>query len=67
MLQTTTPLADLAKVLKVFEHVQSVLCDMDSFYRIAREAVLTASAEVNRSPHHDWPPYVCFAMLPSLV
>lgn len=43
------------KVLQVFEHVQSVLCDMESFHRIGREAVLNASEEVRRMSNKSRP------------
>ena len=44
-MQTTAPYPDLNTLLAVFDHTQSVLCDSDALYRVAREAVLAAAAE----------------------
>jgi hypothetical protein len=44
-IQTLQPFPDLASLLSIFDRTQSTLCDMESFRRIAHEAVLDAHAE----------------------
>ena len=44
-LLTTAPFPDLNTLLAVFDHTQSVLCDIDAFFLVAKQAVLTAASE----------------------
>ena len=45
LIQTTTQFKDLASLLAMFDHTQQVFKDMETFRRIAHEAVLDARAE----------------------